>query len=139
MRIVDRLLRREARLAKRIAAGIELNNHPLSQSNPDAILELARRDPDHVYREGGNWMWLGPDGAARIMCPSCWNGGGGTLWPIRMKGSEDVWYLCDECDSLWPVEQFDWDNDEVGWNNRSVALRARGLSETDYEVVRSPH
>jgi hypothetical protein len=52
-----------------------------------------------------------------------------------MKGSDDVWYLCDECDSLWPVEQFDWDNSEVAGTNRSLALRERGLRETDYEVV----
>ena len=136
MRLLDRLLRRDPRLAKRIAAGIELNKHPPSQSGPDAILELARMNPDRVYREGGNWMWLAPDGIARIMCPDCWNGGGGTLWPIRMTGSDDIFYVCDECDALWPVEQFDWDNHTAGLLDRSTALRERGLRGDDYEEVR---
>src|SRR4051812_5644508 len=131
----DRLLRRGACRAKRIAAGIGLNKVAARDSNgPNDIAEFARAS-DRVYKEDRNWMWVGPDGVARIMCPSCWNGGGGTLWLIRMKGSDEVWYLCDECDSLWPVEQFDWDNDEVGCINRTVALRERGLLETDYEIV----
>jgi hypothetical protein len=135
MRIVDRLLRREARLAKRIAAGIELNKLPPRDTDRDAILELAREKPDRVYQEGGNWMHLGPDGVARIMCPRCWNGGGGTLHPIRIKRSDDLFYLCDECEAVWPVEQFDWDNYTVGLLDRSTTLRERGLLETDYELV----
>ena len=91
------------------------------------IFDLARAKPDRVYREGGNWMWLGPDAVARIMCPRCWNGGGGTLGSIRMKGSDACYYLCDECDALWPVEQFDWDNYTVGLLDRSNALEERGL------------
>jgi hypothetical protein len=76
MRIVDRLLRREARLAKRIAAGIALNQVPArDRSGPNGIAEYAR-ESNRVYREGRNWTSLGPDGVARIMCPSCWNGGG---------------------------------------------------------------
>ena len=105
------------------------------------IYDAARADREHVYREGGNWIWLGPDGVARIMCPRCWNGGGGTLAPIRMKGSDEVYYLCDECDALWLVEQFDWDNYTGRLRDRSTALAERGLRGDDYEVVvdtRSP-
>ena len=69
------------------------------------------------------------------MCPRCWNGGGGTLWQIRMKGSDDVFYVGDECDSLLPLNQFNWDNEEVGLLNLGVVLRERGLLEADYEVL----
>ena len=52
-----------------------------------------------------------------------------------MKGSDDVFYLCDECDALWPAEQFDWDNYTVGLTDRASALEARGLSADDLRPV----
>jgi hypothetical protein len=52
-----------------------------------------------------------------------------------MKGSPEIFYWCDECDSLWPVEQFDWKNAEAEAANRSVALRERGLNENDWEAA----
>jgi hypothetical protein len=78
------------------------------------IFDLARAKPDRVYWDGGNWMWTGQGDVARIICPRCWNGGGGTLRPIRIEGADDVFYLCNECEGLWPIEQFDWDNYTVG-------------------------
>jgi hypothetical protein len=101
-------------------------------ANEDELGDLARAEPDRLYREGGNWMWVGPEGVSRIVCPRCSPGGGGTLSRIRMKGSDDLFYLCDECDALWPVEQFDWHNYTVGLVNLS-RFEARGLFPDDWE------
>jgi hypothetical protein len=136
VRILDRLLRRDSRLAKRIAAGIELNRvAPARDVNGWDEIAAYARENDQVLLDGANWIFVGPDGVSRIMCPGCWNGGGGTLAQIRMKGSPEIFYWCDECDSLWPVEQFDWKNAEAEASNRSVALRERGLNENDWEAA----
>jgi hypothetical protein len=97
--------------------------------------DLARAEPDRVYREGTNWMWVGPDNVARIMCPRCWNGGGGYLATIRLKGSADAFYWCFECDALWPVEQFDWGHYTVALLDLGTTLDARGLRFDDFVVV----
>jgi hypothetical protein len=98
------------------------------------IFDLARAKPDRVYRDGINWMWLGRGDVARIICPRCWNGGGGTLGPIRIKGSDDLFYLCDECDATWPAEQFDWDDYIIGMRDRESMLHERALRDDDYEA-----
>jgi hypothetical protein len=97
-----------------------------------AIEDFARQNPDKVFREGSNWI-TNASGRDLIMCPSCWNGGGGTLGRVRLKGSDELFYLCDECEELWPVEQFDWDNYTVGLMT-SQAREARGLRGDDYEA-----
>jgi len=97
-----------------------------------AIEDWARENPGKVFREGGNWITRA-SGVAEIMCPCCWNGGGGTLRRVRLKGSDELFYLCDECDALWPVAQFEWDNNTAGLMDRSQALEARGLRGDDYE------
>ena len=116
MRVLGRLLRRKTRPRARDRNGLE---------------DIARfaQGSDRVYQDGGNWMWLGSDGIGRIMCPRCWNGGGGTLSRIRMKGVDQVFYLCDECDALWPIDQFDWHNCSRAFEDLSQALEARGLGE----------
>jgi hypothetical protein len=113
------------------AAGEKIED--LARAERRAIEELARAKPDQVHREGGNWITTA-SGVARIMCPRCWNGGGGALGRVRLKGSDELFYLCDECDALWPVEQFEWDNYTAGFKDRSQALEARGLEPTDYEI-----
>jgi hypothetical protein len=134
MRIIDKLLRRDARLARRIAAGIELNKiSPARDRNGWDDIAAFARETDRVYLDGGNWMCRRPDGVSQIMCPRCWNGGGGVLSPIRPKGSDEVFYLCDECDATWPVDQFDWRDCTVAFEDRSQALARRGLAGGDWE------
>ena len=99
------------------------------------LLNYARANPDRYYREGGKWMWLDGGGVAQIVCPRCCDGGGGTLRLIRIEGSDDVFYTCDECEALWHVEQFDWDNYTVGLRDLGTTLRERGLGETNYDAV----
>jgi hypothetical protein len=105
-----------------------------SDAERRAIEDWAKANPAKVFREGGNWMVRG-SGLPEIMCPRCWNGGGGTLDRVRLKGSDELFYLCDECDALWPVEQFEWDNYRAGLMDRSQALEARGLRGDEYELV----
>ena len=54
-------------------------------------------------------------------------------WARPSQGADELFYLCDECDALWLVEQFEWDNYTAGPMDRSQALEARGLRRHDYE------
>jgi diadenosine tetraphosphate (Ap4A) HIT family hydrolase len=94
----------------------------------DGSSSEAAPPDERSYRSGGNWMWICADGVHRITCPECgFAGGGGVLYRIEMRGSDDVFLCCDECEALWEQEHFRWDDDDHGKRSLSSMMDERGL------------
>ena len=88
----------------------KLNRSLEISSRNSALRKQAREEPDRVYRDGQNWVWVDPDGIHRLICPCCYDGGGAHLTRFQIPGSDDVFYWCNECNASWPVTGFCWDD-----------------------------
>ena len=59
-------------------------------------------------------------------------GGGGVLDRIQMRGSDDVFLLCCECEALWLEGDFRWDDYTHGLRDfQTVLIDERGLRYDD--------
>jgi hypothetical protein len=62
----------------------------------------------------------------------------GSLGCVRLEESDELFYLCDECDALWPVEQFERDNYTAGLMDRSEAIEGARAARTRLRVLLNP-
>jgi hypothetical protein len=96
---------------------------------------------DRTYQDAdGNWVFIGPSGVHRIICPRCCDGGGGVLRRIQIGGEDDLFYLCDECDALWLVSDFRWAGypGDHAWHDVTSFLEERLLTRGDIAELDAP-
>lgn len=59
-------------------------------------------------------------------CPRCANGGGGTLWRLRIRGLPGIYLTCDECDATWAADEFSSDDYTHGLHDFDALLGENG-------------